>query len=371
MKNVSDILTHGGEEYGLYGSTNPPIFQTSLFPQSKNNDEENKYIYTRISNPTTEVAERKLALLEKGELALCFSSGMGAISSTILASVNKNSHVICIDTVYGPTRHFLNTYLKKFGVSTDFFDFSDLSKLEKIIQPNTTLIYLESPSSYVYNVQNLEKIARIAKKYQITTIVDNSYATPLCQNPLLFDIDFVVHSASKYLGGHSDIIGGVVVGSHNKITPLIEEERALFGSIMDPHQSWLLTRGLRTLEIRLPKHAENAQIVIAYLKKHPKIKKVYYPLDKTHSDYELAQQQLSGGNGLFSFIIDRELVDPHNFINKLNYFHIGPSWGGFESLASLITVDQELPGVPKDLIRLHIGLEDPETLIRDLELALE
>ena len=369
-----DILMHLGDEYDRFmGAIVPPIFQNSLFTRKLHN---HGYDYTRVSNPTTEIAERKMAALEEGEAARCFSSGMGAISAAIMSIISQGAHVICVQSAYGPARHFLGSYLARFGVETTFVAGDRIEQFEQAIRPETKLIYLESPSSHIFMLQDLQAVADLAKSRGITTIIDNTWATPLYSNPLKFGIDMVVHSASKYLGGHSDIVGGVIVGTAAAMEKIAHQERALFGAVMDPHQSWLLLRGMRTLPVRLRQHQENAMAVARFLEQHPKVERVYYPGLPSHPQYELGRKQMSGYTGLLSFLpraSDRDILE---MIPKLRYFEHGPSWGGFESLITAPGVgirdeDSRLTGIPRGLVRISVGLERAETLIADLEQALD
>jgi len=374
-----DICTHLGDDYEKFmGAIVPPIFQNSLFVQGADGGEygDNPYIYTRVSNPTTDVAERKIAALEGGEMAKCFASGMAAITAAVMSVIEKDCHIITIANVYGPTRTFFSSYLKKFGVSVSFVKGETVEAFEAAIQPNTKLIYLESPSSFVFRMQDLAGIAQLAKTKGITTVIDNTWATPMYQNPLTFGIDLVVHTASKYLGGHSDIVAGVVVGNAERMEQIAKQERELFGGIMDPHQSWLLTRGLRTLPVRLKAHGQSAMKVASFLEGHDKVKRVYYPGLQSHDQYELVQQQIKGHTGLLSFIVDADEEKILAFVKGLKMFQWGPSWGGFESLVVapfLGRSDLELEELclPRGLVRIHVGLEHVDTLIADLQAGLE
>lgn len=373
-----DICTHLGEDYSKYmGAIVPPIFQTSLFvqPTEVNNITEQEYVYTRINNPTTEIAEKKLAALEEGEEAKCFSSGMAAISSAIMFYIEKDCHVICVQNVYGPTRDFLASYLQKFGVETTFVSGDDIDEVEKAIRKNTKLIYLESPSTFVYSMQDLEKISELAKAYGIATVIDNTYSTPLFQNPLKYGIDMVIHTASKYLGGHSDIVAGAIVGKKETLSQMVEKERALFGGNMDPHQAWLLIRGMRTLPIRIKQHQESAKKVADFLEDHSKIQRVLYPGLKSHPQYELGKKQMTGYTGLMSFVPKGNTDEIMKFVKNLRYFQSGCSWGGFESLVAPISVgksdeENKRNHLPANLIRIHVGLENVETLMEDLDRGL-
>lgn len=234
---AEEICTHYGENPSRFaGAVTPPIFQSSLFTECEGNEggREGRYAYTRVSNPTTEIVENKVAALEQGEAAKCFSSGMGAISAAMMHYLKKDSHVVAVASIYGPAHRFLEDYMKRFGVEVTFVKGTDTQELEGAMRENTDLIYLESPSTYLFLVQDLKKISEIAKKHHAATVIDNTYCTPVFQKPLTMGIDMVVHSASKYLGGHSDIIGGVVIGRSEDISQVAQNERELFGAVMSP-----------------------------------------------------------------------------------------------------------------------------------------
>ena len=381
-KTKSDIVTHVGDEYAEFmGAIVPPIFQNSLFlkPTPYNGiPEGNEFVYTRVNNPTIDIAERKIAALECAEAAACFSSGMGAISAAIMHFVKKDCHIIAPHTIYGPTRTFITKYLaEKFGVTHTFVHGSDLEEIKAAIRPETTLIYLESPSSLVLYMQDIEEIAKIAKEHGIGTAIDNTYATPLHQNPYTYGIDLVCHTASKYMGGHSDIVAGVVAGSKEMIAQIAHEERELLGSCMDPHQAWLLIRGLRTMPVRVKAHGESGLKVAKWLEQHPCVKEVFYPGLDSHPQKELVDKYLKGGlNGLIGFVYDGSAEQAREFMYSLKMFQYGVSWGGFESLVapgSVGLTDEEAAaiGMPANVVRIHVGLEDVDTLIADLEQAFE
>ena len=376
-RTPEDICAHLGDEYAKYmGAVVPPVFQSTLFvqPTGANGIEHNDYAYSRTANPTTDIAERKIAALEGGDGALCFATGMAAITSAILHFVRANCHVVLVATSYGGTMAFVRNYLaERFGVEHTLVDGASVEEIEAAIRPDTRLICIESPSSFIFRLQDLEAIAKIAKARGIGTVIDNTYATPLHQQPLKHGIDIVCHTASKYLGGHSDIMGGVIVSRREIIQSIQDNERSIMGGNMDPHQAWLLIRGLRTLPVRLRQHGENARRVVEFLEKHPKIEKVFYPGSATFGQPELFEKYLSGTNGLLSISPKGSPDDARNFIDRLHYFQSGCSWGGFESLAIFIGNSEvsEKYGQPANLVRLHVGLEDPETLIADIEQALE
>lgn len=372
-----DICAHLGDEYDKFcGAIVPPIFQNTLFvqPTEANGVSAHGYAYTRVSNPTTDVAERKIAALEGGDGALCFGSGMAAISTGIMYYMKANCHVVLVASSYGGAQALIKGYFpRKFGVTYTLVEGNSVEEIEAAIRPETTLIYLESPCTFTLKLQDLEAVAAIAKARGIGTVIDNTYATPLHQQPLKHGIDIVCHTASKYLGGHSDIVGGVLVSRREIIEEIQNVDRTLFGGIMDPHASWLLIRGLRTLPLRLKQHGESGKKVAAYLEKHPKVQKVFYPGSETYEQKELFEKYLTGTNGLMSFVPNGEPEDIQKFVGKLHCFQSGVSWGGFESLAVYIACDPDTVkhGNPRHLVRLHVGLENADHLIADLEQALE
>lgn len=370
-----DICTHLGDLSERYlGAVTPPIFQSSLFVDCPNNEngKEGRFAYTRVSNPTTEIAEEKIAALEKGEKAKCFSSGMGAISAAIMHYVKGGCHVVGVASCYGPVRRFLEDYLKKFNVSVTFVSGTDTNEIEAAITAATSLIYLESPSTYLFNLQNLREVAEAAKRHGVSTVIDNTYSTPIYQKPLEYGIDMVVHSTSKYLGGHSDIIGGVVVGKKEDIDQISLHERELFGAVMSPFDSWLLLRGIRTLSVRMAQHQENALEFVKHFAGHTSIKEIIYPWHESHPQHMLAKTQMSGCSGLMSLVFDLPPDTIENISRELRLFYEGPSWGGYESMFLPVgtKVEKDTDIVKKGMVRVHIGLENTETLIEDLEHAI-
>lgn len=360
-----EICTHYGEDYNRYmGAIVPPIFQSSLY------NNEHGYVYTRHNNPTTEIVEKKIAALEKGEAAKCFSTGMAALSAAISYCMKKDSHAVIVKNVYGGARMFLTDYLAKYGVETTFVVGEHVEEFEQAIRPNTTLIYLESPSSMVYRMQDLRAVAVLAKSRGITTVIDNTWSTPLFQNPLTYGIDIVLHSASKYLGGHTDITGGVIVSNETTMQSIATRERNYFGAVMDPHQSWLLLRGIRTLPLRMKQHQQSGLKVAQFLEQHPSVEHVFYPGLPSHPQYELGRRQLSGTNGLVSFVTKGSADQVRQFAKSLSYFVNTSSWGGFESLISTPGINEQTcieHYIPRGLIRLSVGLEHVDTLIDDLD----
>lgn len=374
-KTPEDICAHVGDEYDRYmGAIVPPIFQNSLFvlPTENNGVGNDGYHYTRVGNPTTDIVERKIAALEGADGALCFSSGMGAISSAILYYARAHCHIILVAASYGSTSSLIERYLApRYNIDYTYVD-GGVEEIEAAIRPQTTLIVLESPSSLIFKMQDLEQVAALAKKHGIGTVIDGTYATPLHQQPLKYGVDIVCHTASKYLGGHSDLVAGAIASRREIIESIQNNERALLGSNMDPHQAWLLLRGIRTLPVRLKQHGENGLRVAKFLENHPKVKKVFYPGSDTYEQKELFDKYLSGTNGLMSFVPNGNADEVQKFVHSLHYFQNGCSWGGFESLCLYLGSNEKMRpfGHPDHLVRIHVGLENVETLISDLDQAL-
>ncbi len=374
-----DIVAHLGDDYGRFeGAVVPPIFQNTLFvrPEAENGVGEHPYSYTRAANPTVELAEGKIAALEHAAGARCFASGMAAISAAVLCFIKPGCHVVTVRSVYGGARALLERSLPAWcGVRTDFVDGADPRAIEDAVRPDTALIYLESPSTGVFELQDLARVAAFARARGIGTVADNTWATPLYQNPLDFGIDIAVHSASKYLGGHSDIVAGAAAAGE-ELCRRLGEIRATLGGCMDPHQAFLLTRGLRTLPLRMRAHGESAAAVAQFLEAHPKVARVYWPGLDSFPQRELARRQLRGCGGLLSLVLRGGAEEARRFISALRVFQHGCSWGGFESLVIPFTVGAEAEaaarlGFPLQLIRLHVGLEHTDTLLVDLSQALE
>lgn len=378
------ICTHSGEEPSRFlGAVAPPLFQNSLFASPdaetfarRGDMRPEVYDYTRVANPTTDILESKLALLEKTDSARCFGSGMAAVSAAILHSVKAGDHIVAVETVYGPTKVFLTSYLSQFSVDVTYIRGTDPQEFAEACRPNTKLFYLESPSTFVFHLQDLAAVAAIARERGITTAIDNSWASPYFQNPAEFGIDLVIHSATKYLGGHSDIVAGVVAGPKAHLDRLAAREGALLGGILDPFAAWLMLRGLRTLPVRMDRHQANALQVATFLEGHPKVACVHYPGLASHPQHDLIKRQMRGSSGLLSIEL-KEGGQPvaYAFVNRLKYFHIACSWGGYESLAIAIPfAERSAAGGSAGGgwgARLHVGLETVEDLVADLDQALE
>lgn len=380
----SFILNHLGEDRDeYYGSVAPPIFQTTNFcfktvaeMRQKLTKELETPFYTRGYNPTVATLRKKLAALEKAEDALVFSSGSAAVAAAVMSVVKAGDHVVCVQKPYSWTNNLLSKYLSKYGVTHTFVSGGDAADFEKAIQPNTKLIYLESPNSLTFELQNIEAIGRLAKSKNITTIIDNSYNSPINQNPITMGMDLVVHSGSKYINGHSDVICGVVCGSHERIMKMMAEEYMTIGSCISPQDAGLILRGLRTIELRVNQSARSAQKVSDFLENHPKIKQLNYPFSSKNPQLELAKKQMKQGGGLLSIVIDaKDEAGIERFCDNLKRFIMATSWGGYESLlfplcALAASKSFENP-LPWNMVRFYIGLEDADLLIEDLKQALD
>jgi cystathionine beta-lyase len=378
---VETLLSHFGEEEKLHGAVVPPIFQNSLFafesvdafvaagsaPPGKA-----PYVYSRVSNPTIAVAEAKLAKLEGTEACRVFGSGMAAITSAIMACVESGAHVVAVDTCYGPTRQLLADYLPRFGITATFVDGVDPQEFFDAIRPETKLVYLESPSSLVFRLQDLATITAYCRERGILTAIDNTYATPLYQQPAALGVDIVLHTASKYLGGHSDITGGVLCGSTEFVKRITKDELSLFGSVIAPFPAWLMIRGMRTLAIRLKRHEETGNTIARWLETHPAVEQVHHLGLDSFPQKELFRKQMKGSGGLFSFVPkNQDQAAVVKFIEALDIFQLGVSWGGFESLAVPLHVHPMYLKEKTWMIRLFTGLESPVDLMKDLERAFE
>ena len=381
-------LQHGGEDRESGGPAAPPLHQTSTFtfPSWDAIDDAfdrrtEAFIYSRLGNPTVRLAEDKLARLAGGERARLFASGMAAISAAVLSCVEAGNHVVAVRNVYGPASTLLDGYLRrKMGLDITFVGGEDPAEVEAALTDRTRLLYLESPSSAVFGLQDLGALAELARSRGIRTVVDNTWATPLFQKPLALGIDLEVHSVSKYLGGHSDLVGGAVIGSRERLDALATAEGELLGATMPPFEAWLLTRSLRTLPVRLRQHESSGLAVARFLEGHPAVRRVLHPGLESHPQHALARRQMTGTTGLLGFRLATDDLDRiKRFVDALEIFQLGVSWGGHESLvyAPAISYLKELPperfaslGIAAGDVRISVGLEHPDDLIADLGQAL-
>ena len=391
-KGFSTQAVHAGEKReNHYHSLTTPIVQTALYvfrdtadmvdyqEQMMTRGEADREEYGRYGNPTVQAVERKLAALEGGETALLFATGMCAVTSTLLTLLSAGDHLILTSDCYRRTRQFCQTLLKRLGIATTLVPPGDYAAMEAAVQPNTRLIFSESPTNPYLRVLDLPQAVDIARRNNLILIVDSTFATPINQRPLGFGVDLVIHSATKYLGGHNDLLAGAVVGPRELVAE-IKKSRGVLGGITGPQDAYLLLRGLKTLALRVQRHNENGMRVAQFLEGHPKVRRVYYPGLSSHPDYAVAHEQMSGFGGVVSFEIEGDLESTGAFVDALRLPCIGPSLGGVESLVEqvalqsyyeLTTEQRRQIGISNELVRYALGIEDTDDLIADLQQALE
>ncbi|HEX9111104.1 MAG TPA: aminotransferase class I/II-fold pyridoxal phosphate-dependent enzyme [Terriglobales bacterium] len=374
---------HGGKSlHKKNGPLSTPIYQTSTFEVTDNQEQVRATgtdrFYTRYGNPTHTVAENAIAELEGTDAALLFSSGMAAITTSILALVKAGDHIVAQRDIYGGVTKFLSQWLPKLGVETTFVDTNDIEQHERAIRPNTRIVHIESPTNPIVRVVDLEKIAALARKHGLISTIDSTFATPINCRPAEWGIDLVLHSGTKYFGGHSDLICGIATGRRDLIDQ-IHHVRTTLGCSMDPHAAFLLLRGIKTLAVRVERQNASALGIAEFLSKHPRVTRVHYPMLKGHPEYELAQKYLAGAGGVVGFEVDGTGQDACRVAEALNLFTLAPSLGGVDSLVSIpvltshAMIDPELRrrmGVTEQMIRLSVGIENVDDLIADLEKGL-
>jgi cystathionine beta-lyase/cystathionine gamma-synthase len=383
--DISYILNEFAEERENYfNAVSPPIMQTSNFVFNTVDemrkafaDEYSVYLYSRGKNPTVEILRKKLAALDGAEDCLVFNSGAAAIFVAVLANVKAGDHIVSVDKPYTWAQKMFDNILPRFGVTTTYIDGRQIENFERAILPNTTVIYLESPNSWDYALQDLKAVAELAKAENITTIIDNSYCTPLYQKPMEMGIDLSLQTATKYISGHSDTLGGVLCGTSAIMERIFNSEYMTVGSGISPFNAWLLIRGLRTLPARLDRITASTKKVVDYLKQQPKVESLLFPLDESFPQYQLAKEQMTGGCGLLTFIIKATHIEQiEKFCEDLQHIFMAVSWGGHESLvipkcSSIQPGDFNAANKEHRMIRLYVGLEDAEYIIKDLEQAFE
>jgi cystathionine beta-lyase/cystathionine gamma-synthase len=360
-----------------------PIFQTSTFEVTDNEEQlrvtPTDHFYTRYGNPTNTVAEKRIAELEGVDAALTFASGMGAITTTILALLKAGDHIVAQRDIYGGVIKFFTQWLPKLNIETTFVDTTSYEEHGRAIRPNTKLLYLESPTNPTLRVVDLKAAATLAKQNGLISMIDGTFGTPINQHPAEYGIDLVMHSGTKFLSGHTDLICGVVAG-RSELIEEIHATRNTLGNCMDPHASWMLARGLKTLAVRVARQNENALQVAEYLEQHDKVRHVHYPFLKSHSQYEIAKEQMSGGGGIVTFEVKGSGDDARRASEAMRLFTLAPSLGGVESLVSIPVLTSHAMiepahrvqmGVTEQMIRLSVGIENVNDLIADLEHALE
>lgn len=382
--DLSAILNELGEDREhYYNAIAPPILQTSNFAfrtveelREALRDEMGGYLYSRGLNPTVEILRKKLAALDGAEECLLFNSGSAAVFAAVIASVRSGGHIVSVRAPYSWTQRLFDIILPRFNVATTYVDGTRVENWASAIQDTTTLFYLESPNSWDFSLQDIEAVAALARSRGIVTVCDNSYCTPIYQSPIALGVDLALQTATKYIGGHSDTLGGVLCGSIARLRSIFASEFLTIGSGIQPFNAWLLLRGLRTLPIRLERIRRTTMEVLGFLKNHPKIEQVVFPFDPDFPQYDLAQRQMRGACGLMTLIPKTHRQEEiAAFCQSLRHIRMAVSWGGHESL-----VMPKCAGMPPEafdpnvrshrMVRLYCGLEEPAYLIADLEKAL-
>jgi cystathionine beta-lyase/cystathionine gamma-synthase len=374
---------HGGADLEKKnGPVGTPIYQTSTFEVTDNDEQQrvtttDRY-YTRWGNPTITVAEQAVAAIEGVEAALAFASGMGAITTTILGLLKAGDHIVSQREVYGGVMKFFSEWLPRVGIETTFVDTNDWAQHERAIRANTRMLYLESPTNPSLRVVDLKKAAALAREHGLLSMIDSTFGTPINQHPAEYGIDLVMHSGTKYLSGHADLTCGVVCG-RKELMDRLWESRTTLGNCMDPHAAWMLIRGLKTLAVRVARQNENALRVAEFLSQHGKVRRVHYPFLKSHPDYAIAREHMSGGGGVVTFEVEGTGKDARRVSEAMRLFTLATSLGSVESLVSIpvltshamISAEQRAEmGVNEQMVRLSVGIENGDDLIADLERAL-
>ena len=370
---------HGGqiEEKG-YGAVMPPIYQTSTYSQKSPGDHKG-YEYSRTHNPTRSALEKSLASIEGGEFGLAFGSGLAAIDA-VLKLLNPGDEIISTNDLYGGSYRLFTKVFEKYGLVFHFTEMDDLSKIESLVNNNTKMIWVETPTNPMMNIVDIKGLSNISKKFNLILAVDNTFATPFLQQPLLLGADIVMHSATKYLAGHSDVVLGALIVNDKELSEQLYFIQNASGAICGPMDSFLTLRGIKTLHVRMERHCENAEKIANYLKSNPEIESVYWPGFKTHPNHEIAKSQMNNYGAMISFTTKgNSLSKSLKIVESLKLFTLAESLGGVESLAghpasmthaSIPKLEREKSGVVDSLVRLSVGIEDVEDLIEDLKQAI-
>lgn len=375
---------HVGEEpnvgEGGTGDVVVPIHVATTFARKEVESPTGGYEYSRTGNPTRHALEKRLATLENAKFGLAFASGMAAEATLILSVLQKGDHVIAFDDLYGGTRRLFSNILSNFGLEFTYVDARRAENVKKAILKNTRMIWLETPTNPLMKLCDIRRISELGKSQDLITVVDNTFMSPYFQNPLDLGADIVVHSTTKYLGGHSDVVGGAIMLSNEELYNKLKFNQNAIGAVPSPFGCFLVLRGIKTLTVRMERHNYNAQKAAEYLESHPRVRKVHYPGLKSHPQHELAKKQMSGFGGMLSFELDSGLEGVKVFLRKLEIFALAESLGGVESLvehpalmthASIPKREREKIGITNSLIRVSMGIEDVEDLIEDLSQALD
>jgi cystathionine beta-lyase/cystathionine gamma-synthase len=377
MKFETKAIWVGQEADQATGATIVPIYQTSTFTQEEVNKNKG-YEYSRVANPTRSALDKCLASLEEGKYCLSFASGLAA-EHAIFTLLKPGDHVIVPEDMYGGTYRMIKEFLEPVNIHFTFTDFTDLHAISNAFLPSTKMVWIETPTNPTLKIFDIKEISLLSHKYNAIAVVDNTFASPYFQKPLLLGADIVVHSTTKYINGHSDIIGGAVVLDSKELYNKIALAQKSIGAVPSPFDSWLILRGLKTLAIRMQQHEKNAFQVARFLEKHPNVEKVFFPGFESHPGHEIARKQMTGFGGVVSFRIKGGLTEANYFFKKLEIFQLADSLGGVESLANysaMMTHDyfpkelRQKIGVTENLIRLSVGIEHIDDLIDDLNNAL-
>ncbi len=383
VSGFSTKAIHNGEEpdfrEGASGDVAVPIHLSTTFARINAANPTAGYEYTRSSNPTRKALEQKLAALDDAKYGLAFSSGLAAASTVILSLLKAGDHVVGFDDLYGGTRRLLSNVFINFGISTSYVDATVTENVEKAIKPTTKLIWIESPTNPLLKIADISAIAKIAKKHGLILVVDNTFLSPYFQKPLSLGADITVYSTTKYIGGHSDALGGAVTLNDDNYYQKLAYNQNAVGAVLSPFDSYLTLRGAKTLAVRMEQHQKNALALADFLSSSQKIKRVIYPGLKSHPQYALSKSQTSGFGGVLSFELDGTLQDAEKFLSKLKLFSTAESLGGVESLVEIPSIMthasvpkevREKNGITDTLIRVSVGIEETDDLINDFKLAL-
>jgi cystathionine beta-lyase/cystathionine gamma-synthase len=372
------IAIHAGQRPDkAYGAVSPPIYQTSTFAFA-DVGKTTGYDYSRTANPTRKILEDTIAALEGGKAGFAFATGMAA-ETTVIHLLKAGDHVISGDDIYGGTYRLFENIMKNLGLEFTYVRMDSRAKIEKAIRPNTKMLWLETPSNPLLNIVDVEMVADIARKHKILTAIDNTFASPYLLRPIEYGIDLVVHSTTKYLNGHCDVVGGAVVTTTDELTQKMQFLLNAMGTCASPFDCWLVLRGIETLPVRMRQHEENARAIANHLNKHQAVKRVYYPGLPTHPGHDIAKRQMKGFGGMVSFEVKGGIEAANKFQKKIKIFALAESLGGCASLAdhpgtmthaSMPKDVREKVGITDDLIRLSIGLENADDLIEDLDQSL-
>jgi len=378
MKFSTKAIRSGQEPEAEFGSVIPPIYQTSTYVQ-KSPGEYNGYDYTRAGNPNFTNLEKTLASLEEASFATVFSSGLGALTGLVSILV-AGDKVVAVDDIYGGTYRLFTKIFNKFGINLELIDMQDLDKVEQSLSQKTKMVIIESPTNPLLKVIDIKKVTGLAKKYKVLSVVDNTFASPYFQNPIALGADIVWHSTTKYISGHSDAIGGVIITNDKKIKEQMDFARMALGLNPSPFDTWLTSKSLKTLAVRMDQHQKNAFAVANFFASHPKVKKVYYPGLSSHKNYEVAKTQMKGYSGIVTVDFNLSLNEVKKLISSFKIFLLAESLGGVESLvnhpgimthASIPKEEREKKGISDSLVRFSIGIEDTDDLLEDLKATLE